>query len=60
MKNYKLIWLGIFCCLQPLILFAQRGETIRKAFFRSEVRSGVRRGTPGELAECTGKFRSGN
>lgn len=32
MKNYKLIWLGIFCCLQPLILFAQRGETIRKAF----------------------------
>ena len=32
MKNYKLIWLGIFCCLQPLILFAQRGEMIRKAF----------------------------
>ena len=32
MKNYKLIWFGIFCCLQPLILFAQRGETIRKAF----------------------------
>ncbi len=26
MKNYKLIWLGIFCCLQPLILFAKDGN----------------------------------
>lgn len=59
MKNYKLIWLGIFCCLQPFILFAQRGETIRKAFL-DRSRAGVSRGTPGELAECTGKFRSGN
>lgn len=32
MRNYKLIVLGIFCCLQPLILFAQRGEVIREAF----------------------------
>lgn len=32
MKNYKLIVLGIFCCLQPFILFAQRGEIIREAF----------------------------
>ncbi|MCS2304761.1 hypothetical protein NXX23_25710 [Bacteroides ovatus] len=60
MKNYKLIWLGIFCCLQPLILFAQRGETIRKAFLDPKSDQVLVVAHRGELAECTGKFRSGN
>lgn len=59
MKNYKLIWLGIFCCLQPLILFAQRGETICKAFLDPKSDQ-VLVVAHQELAECTGKFRSGN